>query len=205
MYKLHQGDCLQVLPWLNVMADAAITEPPFCAHAVGKPHLDAENLSRYSDWMLEVLYQVSYATRLGGFIAIVASRMDAWYWHDYFPPGFDIFPVEYCAAEPHGIKLMNWVPFVYWVNSPETMAYYLDARPERIAIPKLAQIAANPRPLTVWERAIKKFTQPDSGIIDPFTGHGGIGVSALKLGRNYIGIELDPERCKTTQHRLSEV
>jgi site-specific DNA-methyltransferase (cytosine-N4-specific) len=47
---------------------------------------------------------------------------------------------------------------------------------------------------------------PKNGIVlDPFAGAGTTCVVAKKLGRNYIGIELNPEYCKMAEKRISEV
>ena len=47
---------------------------------------------------------------------------------------------------------------------------------------------------------------PENGIIlDPFFGAGTTGVVAKKLGRNYIGIELNPDYAKMAEERISRV
>ena len=44
---------------------------------------------------------------------------------------------------------------------------------------------------------------PEDGIVlDPFIGSGTTAVVAKKLGRNYIGIDINPEYCKMAQERL---
>jgi DNA modification methylase len=44
---------------------------------------------------------------------------------------------------------------------------------------------------------------PKNGIVlDPFFGAGTTGVVAKKLGRNYLGIELNPEYCIMAQRRI---
>lgn len=40
-------------------------------------------------------------------------------------------------------------------------------------------------------------------VIDPFAGSGTAGEVALKLGRNFIGIELNPKYCELAQERIS--
>jgi tRNA/tmRNA/rRNA uracil-C5-methylase (TrmA/RlmC/RlmD family) len=41
-------------------------------------------------------------------------------------------------------------------------------------------------------------------VLDPFNGSGTTGIVALKNGRSYIGIELNPEYCEITKSRVKE-
>lgn len=41
-------------------------------------------------------------------------------------------------------------------------------------------------------------------ILDPFMGSGTTAISALNLGRNYIGIEISPEYCKMAESRIEQ-
>lgn len=51
-----------------------------------------------------------------------------------------------------------------------------------------------------------KAGSPRGGIcLDPFFGSGTVGVVARRLGRNYVGIELNPEYIKIANERLKEV
>ena len=42
-------------------------------------------------------------------------------------------------------------------------------------------------------------------VLDPFSGAGTIAVVAKSLGRNFIGIELNPEYCKWAEERLKKI
>ena len=47
---------------------------------------------------------------------------------------------------------------------------------------------------------------PENGtVLDPFAGSGTAGVEALRLGRNFIGIEINPEYCRLAEQRISAV
>ena len=40
-------------------------------------------------------------------------------------------------------------------------------------------------------------------ILDPFMGAGTTGIAAIKLGRKFVGCEIDPEHFKTAEQRLT--
>jgi len=54
------------------------------------------------------------------------------------------------------------------------------------------------------EKLIKIFTKPGDLILDPYAGAGTFLIAAKRLGRNFIGIDSDPECIKIMKHRLCE-
>jgi site-specific DNA-methyltransferase (adenine-specific) len=61
------------------------------------------------------------------------------------------------------------------------------------------------KPVALLERIIEASTPEDAAVLDPFNGSGTTGVAALKLGRRYTGIDLDPKYLELTQKRLDAV
>jgi len=55
------------------------------------------------------------------------------------------------------------------------------------------------------ERLVKYFTFPKSLIIDPFCGSGTILTAALKLNRDFLGIDLSPRWCNLSKNELQKV
>jgi site-specific DNA-methyltransferase (adenine-specific) len=51
---------------------------------------------------------------------------------------------------------------------------------------------------------IAAFTMPGDLVLDPFAGSGSTCVAAHRTGRDYIGIELDPEHHQTATARLAD-
>lgn len=58
------------------------------------------------------------------------------------------------------------------------------------------------KPVTLCEKLIEKFSEASSTILDPFMGSGSTGVACINTGRNFIGIELDPDYFKIAQQRI---
>ncbi len=58
------------------------------------------------------------------------------------------------------------------------------------------------KPLALLERVIGSSTQEDALVLDPFNGSGTTGVAALKMGRRYVGIDVDPAYLALSDRRL---
>ena len=58
------------------------------------------------------------------------------------------------------------------------------------------------KPVDLMEYLIHKLTNPGDIILDPFCGSGTTCVAAKRLGRHYIGIELDETYCRKARARL---
>ena len=63
--------------------------------------------------------------------------------------------------------------------------------------------AVFPSPLPTW--FIKLFTQPRDIVLDPFIGSGTTAVSALSLGRRYVGIDTNEEYVRLSEERLADI
>ncbi|MFE8600714.1 site-specific DNA-methyltransferase [Archangium violaceum] len=60
------------------------------------------------------------------------------------------------------------------------------------------------KPVSLLERVIEASTPEDAVVLDPFNGSGTTGVAAMKLGRRYVGIDMDEQYLKLSQKRLAE-
>jgi DNA modification methylase len=65
---------------------------------------------------------------------------------------------------------------------------------------------ATQKPVDLMGRIVRDYTERGQTILDPFMGSGTTGVAAVKLGRKFIGIEIEPKyfdiACKRIQAAL---
>lgn len=59
-------------------------------------------------------------------------------------------------------------------------------------------------PEKLVEPCIKAGTAKDDTVLDPFCGSGATGVVALRLGRKFIGMEINPEYCEMARNRIND-
>jgi site-specific DNA-methyltransferase (adenine-specific) len=61
------------------------------------------------------------------------------------------------------------------------------------------------KPLEVLTRLVAMCTNENDLVLDPFCGSGSTGVASLSLGRNFLGIDLEPEYVALASRRIREV
>jgi site-specific DNA-methyltransferase (adenine-specific) len=124
-------------------------------------------------------------------------------------------------AERAGFKF--WKPLV-WDKRTIGMGYHYRARYEFILFFEkgkrrlndlgVADIITEPRihrgypaekPVAVSEVIIGQSSQPGDVVADPFMGSGSVGVAAVKLGRRFIGTDLNPEAVQLSGQRLRQL
>ncbi len=62
----------------------------------------------------------------------------------------------------------------------------------------------NEKPLELVERFVRLHTTPGQVVLDPFMGSGTTGVSCVQLGRQFIGIELEPRYFDIACRRIEQ-
>jgi len=61
----------------------------------------------------------------------------------------------------------------------------------------------NQKPLTIIEPFILAHTQPNDVVADPFMGSGSTAHAAIKLGRRFVGQDVNPSAVKITDTRIA--
>lgn len=60
------------------------------------------------------------------------------------------------------------------------------------------------KPLKLVEYLVTLASREGSLVLDPFAGSGTTAIACQRLGRNYIGIEKNPDYCQIAKNRLSD-
>lgn len=61
------------------------------------------------------------------------------------------------------------------------------------------------KPLEIIERIINASSPEEGVVLDPFMGSGTTAIACIKLNRNYIGFEINPQYCKMVEKRIKKV
>ncbi len=93
------------------------------------------------------------------------------------------------------------LPHANTVGTDDFMNLTLDVWP---IPPESAKRVGHPAPFPIElpEQLIRLYTYEDDLVLDPFVGAGSALVAAKRLGRRYVGYDLDPEYIAIAQQRL---
>lgn len=218
--RLILGDCLEVLPLLGKV-DAVVTSPPYntlpgSSKASG---LHAERKSGVNLWMEKAASgyadqrpENEYQQWLNAVIAACDAITIGLIWINHkvrYRDGEAIHPVRMISLPVYaeviwnrgGSMALNCKRFapshegIWAFGKP----HYWDDKNNMLMsvwnVPQAQRDPGNnhpcPYPEAIIRPVIESSCPPKGTILDPFTGSGTTGVACVKLGRSFIGIEID--------------
>jgi DNA modification methylase len=189
---LYQGDCLEVMPTLGEV-DAVVTDPPYGIGFNYASYDDTEeNLTRMIPHIMRAVARSKRGVITPGNTNLhrypAPSWVGAWTWDTTTACGF--------------WGWSQWQPILLYGNdvAPGTASVNGTFKSDRIHFSggsakidgEAGGVHTCPKPLAFVERVIARFSLPEETILDPFMGSGTTGVACAKMGRKFIGIELQP-------------
>lgn len=186
--SLYQGDCLDILPTLAGI-DAVVTDPPY---GVGKAAWDSEFPT---EWIAEAWKIAPRMLVMPGNSAMIQAGNIIGNYRDC------IAMYSKNGMTRSKIAFGNWFPVLAcgdwkWEARPNVLSFSISTK-EKINHP-------SPKPLAAMKLLIEKYTKPGWTIVDPFMGSGTTGIACVLAGRNFIGIELDPNYFAIAQKRIAD-
>jgi DNA modification methylase len=201
---LYLGDCRDILPTLG-RVDAVVTDPPYGVSFSGKrghyrndPNAQREDTYQsYEDtrenFIATVLPPLRYALS-------VAKRGAVFMAEKTLPllPAWDslggIFLPNGCGMGSWGFQ--SFMHCAFYGKDP-FLAEAKGSRPNGKygVYGNDANSVDHPcaKPIAAMEWAVSRATSSDDLVVDPFMGSGTTGVACAKLGRKFIGIEIEPK------------
>ncbi|PIE18545.1 MAG: site-specific DNA-methyltransferase [Proteobacteria bacterium] len=241
-FRLHQGDCREVLAELPAESvDLIFADPPYflsnggvtCQSgkmvSVHKGKWDVsqgveENHAFNHSWLAackrvlkpngsifvsgtrHVIYSVGFAMQQLGF-----KILNDIAWYKVTPP-----PNLSCRYFTHATETILWAGrdgktkhfFAYAdmkeENGGKQMQSLWSLRPPLKAEKRFGKHPTQ-KPLALLERIIRAASEPGALVVDPFSGSGTTGVASARLGRNYLGIEMEPEYLQLAINRYEDL
>jgi DNA modification methylase len=185
--ELHLGDCREILPLLPKV-DAVVTDPPYGVGLEYASHDDRELV----DW-LPIARAVAPVVAFSPGISNVMK----------FPPSDWVF----AWLKPNSMRRVQtgfntWEPVILYGKARGKKTH--DAFSVSIAPQDDTGDHPCPKPLGWAEELLDRVTLSGDTVCDPFMGSGTTGVSCAKLGRKFIGIEIEPKYFDVACRRIDD-
>ncbi len=185
---LYLGDCLDVMPGLGPI-DALISDPPYGVGFKGKAYKGKAPTGGYEgdDCGDVAVAGISAALEMACRALVFPGNRLAW----SYPEPAEIGTV-FCPA---GVGNGRWGwscnhPILFYGKPPSG-----GSTPNSFTSFDVSESNGHPcpKPLRWMKWAVKKASAENEIILDPFMGSGTTGVACAKLGRRFIGIEIEPK------------
>lgn len=194
---LYLGDCREILPLLPKV-DAVVTDPPY-----GIDYGRAGGFSAshgWGPWRENVTWDVERPDRaIFDLMREGSKHQIIWggnYFSDYLPPSM------HWLVWDKGQREFSLADFEMAWGSQKRAARVIDC-PRGRAV-KDGKEHPTQKPVDVMVRCIQELPNKTRTILDPFMGSGTTGVAAVKLGRRFIGIEIEPKYFDIARRRIEE-
>jgi DNA modification methylase len=190
---LYLGDCRDVLPTLGKV-DAVVTDPPY---GLGDWNNRGTNAGRPFDSDATQEWDVAPSVAEISLLREISKYQIFWganYFLDALPRTKQMFIWN------KGIRGMHFNDCeIAWCSQFREASRVFDFSPS-------SQTKEHPtqKPLPLMEWCIGRLPKDAETIIDPFMGSGTTGVAAVKLGRQFIGIEREPKYFDIAVRRISD-
>jgi len=219
---LFETSELDAITWLRAQPSASvdllITDPPYESlekhRAIGTTTRLKHSKASSNNW-----FQVFPNARFGELFD-ETFRVLKRHSHFYLYCDAETMFVAKPAAERAGFRF--WKPLV-WDKRTIGMGYHYRARYEFIlffekgkrklndlgvadviSVPRIHRGYPAEKPAAVSEVLVRQSSEPGDVVADPFMGSGSVGVAAVRLGRRFVGTDLNPEAVRLSESRLVE-
>lgn len=217
-WAVANADCLQLLPMLPDMAvGSVICDPPFTDRT-------SKNARTNNNWLPQseahsfITFSGINPAAVAPAIVRVAARWavafcaleqlgdyeraagDAWIRAGVWgkPDGAPQFTGDRPAQSAEGVAIMHRPGRKKW-NGGGSRGLWL----ESVVQDRAEFDHPTPKPLELMLRLVELFTEPGEVVCDPFCGSGTTGVACLRLGRRFIGCEVDERHHAVAAARIS--
>lgn len=196
---LYLADCREVIPTIG-QVHALVTDPPYGV-GLGSHKASRETRSRWLSKKAYASYDDTEENLLGIVIPAISAALkiaergvvfcaDRHMWS--FPPAATVGGVYLPAA--CGRNRWGFASLAHCLFYGEAPDLHMGAKATALASTEPSEKNGHPCPKPVgWMKwALHLSTRPGETVLDPFMGSGTTGVAAMKMGRKFIGVELDP-------------
>ncbi len=180
---LYQGDCLEIMAILDPV-DAVITDPPYGVNVDYGLFVDSQEnvIALAKKWVPLARGIANRVIFTSGTKNLFHYPKPDWIMAWITPAGTGVGPWGFCC----------WQPILCYGADP-ILKSGRGSRPDIIQHTESSEKNGHPcpKPKKFMRRLVERVSLKHEIILDPFMGSGMTGVACVKLGRKFIGIEIE--------------
>jgi DNA modification methylase len=216
---LYLGDCREILPGLP-KADLVVTDPPYLLTTGG----DTESHKALGGWIggnkndgRPVVCNITWDEVMTAVFGALGDHADAYVmandknvilaWNAAIMAGFDFHNL--LVWDKRTAVMNRW-----YMKNCEFVLYLWKGNAKTIRDPSSKQLCTVPnatdsshptvKPVELMAHYIRNSSDRGGLVLDPFMGVGSTGVAAMREGRQFIGIEIEPKYFDIACRRVTE-
>lgn len=203
---LH-GDCITLMQRLqNGSVDFILTDPPYLVRYRDRSGRTVANDDN-ADWLKPAFIQMHRILKPGGLAVSfygwneVDRFVEAWRAAGFRIVGHLVFAKPYASSR----RFMNHTHEQAYLLAKDRPAF--PARPISDVLPwdyTGNRLHPTQKPIRPLKMLIEGLTKPGDLVLDPFCGSGSTLAAAFETGRDFLGMELDPNHHLSACLRLHE-
>ena len=185
--------------------DFVLTDPPYVTRFRDRQGRTVANDDN-GRWLRPAFNQMHRVLKDGGFAVSfygwnkVDLFMDAWKAAGFRVVGHIVFRKRYASSA----KFLRYQHEQAYLLAKGNVSLPENPIPDVIDFPYAGnKLHPTQKPVEALRPLIEAFTKPGELVLDPFCGSGSTLAAAQKLGRDWIGIELDSDHHGTASKRLA--
>ena len=204
---LYEGDCLDILPTLGKV-DAVVTDPPYGMNYTGTAQTAQAGMKNSARRVVTPIVNDDHHFNADKFLSLIAADSVLIWGGDWF---YDSLPANgsWIIWDKRASEASDTTP-----GAPFEVCWSRERRARRFIrhpwggyfnkeTTEADRWHPTQKPIGVMERCLG-FLPDAHTILDPFMGSGTTGVACAKLGRRFIGIEIEPKYFDVACRRIEQ-
>lgn len=215
---LYLADCRAIAADLE-KARLVVTDPPYRLTSGGKNGggMNGGWMSDYNNNGAVVACDIDWPEIMGLCFSLCADDADAYVMandKNLVPAGYSAGVAGFCIHNILVWDKVNATANRWYMKNCEYVLFLWKGRASKINNASSKQLIRLPqidesnhpteKPVELMAHYIENSSRPGDLVTDPFMGSGTTGVAATKLGRRFIGVEIDVGHFETACERISK-
>jgi site-specific DNA-methyltransferase (adenine-specific) len=180
---LYLGDCREILPAIGKV-DAVVTDPPY---GIGFKYANHDDDPEKWFALMDQVVPLCRAAAQFVVMPSCAIKRLPWWYRNHSPDWL----IAWHKGSPGHVSTIgfnDWEPHLVWGRPNKPMHDYFSTV---CGFDENGHPCPKPVDYAMW--LVSRAASAGETIADPFMGSGTTGVASVKLGRQFIGIEIDPK------------